>query len=427
MVRGFQSLLEPISIDIDGYTCITGDSNQGKSALIRALKALVTNKVGDSFINNKSSECQVAIETETDIVLWEKSKSSSRYTINSEEYTKLGRNTPEALARLGIFEIKTQDKGKHWPQIHSQNDSNFIISEQSPTVTSELVGASQETIVLMKATKLAKDDQSTLKGEISLLESQLSSVKDIKALIDPFETLLKVRGDLIDQLEILIEALSQKVLKFKELLHSYELGKLTLDVFNDLREVSPNPPSSKFLADLTELTTSYKFSKKVSQIEVPETVPSFDDRKKDRISRLTSIKIGFDTSTEVITTLQTIPEALFTDPQRKLDNLVSISRMYDRVVNTQSRIDLLKIPSTVPNPPQLDKIRQMSRLKEEFQFSAKEISSIDDEENDLLLQLEEIRIQIQEILNVLKTIDYCTYCGSTLKQGSLLTHYGEHQ
>ena len=58
-IRNFQSL-EDIDLELGQFTVIIGESDTGKSAIIRALKYALINKVGTGFIRH--GEKQAAVE-----------------------------------------------------------------------------------------------------------------------------------------------------------------------------------------------------------------------------------------------------------------------------------------------------------------------------------------------------------------------------
>ena len=119
-VRGYQSIRDEATIVIEGFTVLTGESNRGKSAFIRAVKSAFSNKLGNSFITIGEESCEVSVIKSDHSMSWEKSKKGAVYTIDGKRSDKVGRNLPDDLALLGIKEIVTQDKKHHWPQIQGQ-------------------------------------------------------------------------------------------------------------------------------------------------------------------------------------------------------------------------------------------------------------------------------------------------------------------
>lgn len=73
-VHNFQ-LLRDLDIRIDpSVTAFTGVSEVGKSCLFRAIEALLNNARGSGFITKGESACEVLIQTDKGVVVWNKKK-----------------------------------------------------------------------------------------------------------------------------------------------------------------------------------------------------------------------------------------------------------------------------------------------------------------------------------------------------------------
>ncbi len=117
-VRGFQSI-EHVKLQIDGFTSLTGRSNIGKSAFVRAMKVALTNSGGVAFVRHaidcaralrgaKTCKCQssVHIVGEDFDLLWEKGDAVNRYVFNGNTYDKPGAGIPDFLMSSGFAPVK---------------------------------------------------------------------------------------------------------------------------------------------------------------------------------------------------------------------------------------------------------------------------------------------------------------------------------
>jgi len=174
----FQSL-DDVSIEIEGLTVVTGPSNIGKSALVRAFVAAVTNRKGNKFIANGAEFTDVLIEkSQENSVRWIKGEGLTEYHVDGVINKKAGKSnmTADIAASLGIYPISAQG-GLYYPQIQRQFDKPFIVSENSPTVAAELLAANKHSQVLTGAIKLAGKDGSKKSTEIEILDGQVKTLK----------------------------------------------------------------------------------------------------------------------------------------------------------------------------------------------------------------------------------------------------------
>jgi hypothetical protein len=79
---------------IEGFTTLIGRNYLGKSSVLRAINAALTNKDGTDFISWGQTFCEVHIIFPDLDVLWHKEDGNNFYRINGKEYNKIGRGTP---------------------------------------------------------------------------------------------------------------------------------------------------------------------------------------------------------------------------------------------------------------------------------------------------------------------------------------------
>ena len=104
-INNFQSI-SSASFDIEGFTVIVGKNNRGKSAVIRAIDAALSNKTGGGLIKwdkpHASVELTVKDSNHKDMnVLWEKGDTTV-YKIDGKSYEKLNRAIPPPILEAGF-------------------------------------------------------------------------------------------------------------------------------------------------------------------------------------------------------------------------------------------------------------------------------------------------------------------------------------
>ena len=111
-IKNFQKH-KSIDIEFDDHiTSIVGPSDSGKSALIRALKWVITNKPnGMEFIREGSKKCSVRIETDNHKITRSRGTENT-YHLDKEVFHAFGNNVPkEIIDSLRMDEINFQ--GQH--------------------------------------------------------------------------------------------------------------------------------------------------------------------------------------------------------------------------------------------------------------------------------------------------------------------------
>ena len=162
-VRNFQSL-KRVSLPLGKVTVIVGESDIGKSAVVRAIHALTTNKSGHGFISVGESETRVGIsafDSSVNIV-WSKGKSAS-YKLGEEVYDRSGRSVPpEIQDALKITEL-TLGSETVFPNFHMQFDPPFLVADGA-SKRSRVLGSSL--VRIFSTLRLRKREQERLRQSV---------------------------------------------------------------------------------------------------------------------------------------------------------------------------------------------------------------------------------------------------------------------
>lgn len=117
---------------IRGFTVLTGKSNLGKSAVIRALTGALFGAPGDYYIRDNQKQSGVGLGFKDLKLKWLKVRTGAavlgRETsleLNGKKHTKLGRDHAALTEPFGFKKIKTQYT-EICPQIADQMDKPFL-------------------------------------------------------------------------------------------------------------------------------------------------------------------------------------------------------------------------------------------------------------------------------------------------------------
>lgn len=193
-VQDFQSIAAA-DLELAAFTVIVGENRSGKTALLRAIRNLLSNKTGSGFIRRGKSRCVVSLGTlEGDVVVWEKTKSTATYSLNDQPFSKMAGSVPEEIKNaLGVREVVVDNTLTLSPQLAmSASDSLFLI-DKSPGQAARALAKLTRLDVVVKAQILCKQAIRQLKGELKAVQENIGSTsEEIDEFID-----LEERGRII--------------------------------------------------------------------------------------------------------------------------------------------------------------------------------------------------------------------------------------
>lgn len=218
-VSNFQSL-EKADLELGGFTVIVGPSNSGKSALLRALKAVIRNVNSPSSVRAGKTSFTAQVSFGATDVSIERGKSQSTYRVSlpdetEEVFTKAGRTVPEEVQRiLGLPLPDGPDL-----TFAAQIDPPFLLSETG-TVAAKMLGdltnvsklhaaAREANRRRLEAVKTQKIRQEDAVGCATRLKAEFSDLPETAAVLKGARTLMESVQDKARTAERLSETLTQ--------------------------------------------------------------------------------------------------------------------------------------------------------------------------------------------------------------------------
>lgn len=183
-------------LDFGQVNVIVGPPNHGKSALMRALLALITNQTGSDFIRKGETECKVTVELDTGhMIQWVKTEKTAEYAIfwpgdgDTTVYDKLAGNVPEDVQKLlGIHPIVVDKDFSIMPQVHDQWDQPMLLRESSSRVARALARTTKLDSIMQAQTAAARSLRSgrsgvkSAKEQMDNLTQRQSTFRDLAAM-----------------------------------------------------------------------------------------------------------------------------------------------------------------------------------------------------------------------------------------------------
>lgn len=211
VAHNFQSL-KSVDITLGKLTVVVGPSSSGKSALMRALRALASNVRGSSFITQGAKKASISAQTANGVITLERSEAGGTYKLSlngaDKVYTKLGGAVPEDITRaLNLQPITTESSSINFA---GQFDRPYLLDDSGATVArvlGELTNVSTIFAAVREANRRRSAASSTLKtrkSDFDALKDQAVKFKDlpaqqqaIKAAEEAYKRAVDVDGRLV--------------------------------------------------------------------------------------------------------------------------------------------------------------------------------------------------------------------------------------
>lgn len=312
---------------VNGVNIITGESNNGKSAIFRAIEGALFNELGDEFIQFETDYSLVAIQDEDNTVIWRKPRAKNKstvYTVNGNEMTKVGRTQVAEVANvMDIKEIKLTSTDKEKLNFWVQMEYPFLIGKSGSQLF-EFLSLSSENDNLTEVIKEMRSDLGGISKKISKKEGGIDSLKNI---IRKEEEYLSTK----DGFNVIYDKtldIESKVVNYKELAQSYsniltkrgkiaELKESHTNVSESLSIISP-----KFDEFENDLQDYGKVSQSLSEID-------------SKTKKIKEEKIRIKTVRETINIIDIIELKL------RIDKYIKVEKEIERIKNSLSMIGIL--------------------------------------------------------------------------------------
>jgi len=212
-VKNFQSIADA-TVEIDGFTVITGTNNTGKSALMRAIHGVFTNPAPGSIVRTGADFCSVKLEfPDGNTVKWEKGhKGVNRYWLNDRFFDKVGAGVPDEIQKLGYSAIEVGGN-RLWPQFAKQKKGDVFLLDLPGSAVADAVANVERIRVLNHALKACESERRTVNGDLKL---RRKDGEKLDAAVEKFEGL----DDAVALLDGLAEQRekAEKMVKLQKLL-----------------------------------------------------------------------------------------------------------------------------------------------------------------------------------------------------------------
>lgn len=187
-LKNFQAW-DSVTLDLSPITVIIGETNAGKSSLLRAVSCVLFNAIeGQAMVRHGATVAEVSLELEDGLLIgWARGANVNRYTVGNDVYDKPGRSVPPAVQdALQIHELEFDGEVVRL-QWAPQMDAPFLLSDSGAKAT-RMLGVAGNAAVVAQAARIAqqetKSQQDALKAAVAqrdALSLRLESFKNVEA------------------------------------------------------------------------------------------------------------------------------------------------------------------------------------------------------------------------------------------------------
>ena len=215
-IRDFQIIKKASLTFKPGLTAIIGQSNNGKSAIFRAIKSCVYNEPGATSIRNGCSSYLVGIQMNGHTVICQKGK-NSMYKVDGVTYQKVGRTQlPEVARSLNIRELNLNGSNEQinfWDQM----EKPFLLDRSETELFRFIVDSGKDNNIMQASKSLVSDRQSITK-EITMIEGMIAQSE---ANVKSYEEKLANSDETL--------AICERIIKQSNKFYSIIVAKLNID------------------------------------------------------------------------------------------------------------------------------------------------------------------------------------------------------
>ena len=374
-IKSFQSI-DHLDIEVSGFTCITGPTNIGKSAIIRALSGALLGSpvVGD--VRRGQKFCTVEIRSGEWSLKWEKGERGvNRYWIPADAerpFDKVGLGQIEQVADMGFGSVKVgTDMVQPW--LATQFEPVFLMNKSGPAVTDFLSEVSRLKVLQDAITINVRGRRRSL-DRAKMREEDAVGLRGREAKLEKTGDMVQLRTDLDAQMESIRE-------------YGGRISGL-----------------QKFLDDIESEATAVETLREVKGVKVPpDSVGQAAESLRSAVRSYAAMELE---ASKIIkykpVEAMAVPDGNGLDPE--VGRLSEAGRLSSRIATESRAVDILSGPVVVPEAPGMP--AELGRMEE----LAESMRSLHAEEARLKADLGSVMADLESIQSEIDLIPVCPTC-----------------
>ncbi len=298
-IRDYQSI-DSLDMELSGFTCITGPTNIGKSAIVRAISSAILNKSVVGAVRKGKKFCTVDI----DGLKWEKGERVGRYWVpgendeagNAKPRDSIGQGQTEVTELLGFRSVKVGDKYIN-PWLATQFNPIFLMEDSGPAVT-DFISDIAHLKSLQNAIVHCTRTRQRLLTSVKDKEDDVVRLSAKEEALSGIDNLLQAEKDLMAQLASL-EEYSKVIASLRALIDSTESEKRKIAILSEYSSIKvPKRPAdpgealmsaARLWSSMEEAAVSILAVKGVTKVPVPEKADAGAVEEMRSLSRFLAV------------------------------------------------------------------------------------------------------------------------------------------
>lgn len=397
-LRNFESHEDSTIEFTEGLNLLIGQSNQGKSSIIRGLALVVANQFDKEQVRTGSDFCEVTVETDRGYVTAQRGESTNRWEVcrlgeDSKVYRSIGTGVPpETIDILGIGEVAHGDITE-LPNIMFQHEKHYMLSEiNGKKATSNMIARMMDDAIgiggMEELIKSMADDLVSYKKELNSLSSDISETKS--QMID--DVLFNDYERIMSKMESLE----------KEINDDASLIAASAPLRRRIDEITSSLESAERAISLS-LNILSKWDEFKSEKEKHDSI----QKTKEVMRKISHLTENIDEVTRILSMYQELSSSL--RKEQMLARLMKVRSELDSTVGEDIDSLLAKYRELKASVEKAETARESlnraRRLYLDIQKASREIESIE----NTLEEAEHRNVELRRILGV------CPLCGAELK------------
>ena len=343
---------------LPGLNVIVGPSNNGKTSILKAIKALLYTVPGSTPIRVGQTSYAVGISYNGHTVILQKGLKESVYFVDGQKYTKFGTTTPPAVSEALNLKELVLNGNKEQLNFWDQMEYPFLLDKSSVELFRFIIDAGENDQISQVLKSMVSDRQGIskeidqLQGSLNLLDldidnytNQLKAAKPILEAADKIIelqskvatlNLLKESKKNLEELTKQKETLSKNYIKsfntLKIYREFYQAYKVDSDRLNDLKNMFSN--LHLLIGDLSDV--DYNLIK-LSRVK---NLPSLNTQN---LLRLKDLSNTINNIIEHKNNLRIKPVIKFNYSKKKLDTLNLLKSINDNILDDKDTKNKYKI------------------------------------------------------------------------------------
>lgn len=367
----------------EGITAIIGESEQGKSCILRAVETCLFNLIRPSHIKQGSTTCVIGIKYNGHTIIYRRDlneASQTKYKIDGIPIAKIGRVQPQQIVdTLGFREIEIDDV-KYRLNFMKQMRYPFLL-DKTPSVLFKFIMSSEEEDRLLRVVENMRQDLKVVNLDITKLETERDVLKqnalELKEKYDKEEYKLAY----IDKC-LSYDAEYQKIENLRKLINNLKVsGKVLKDLQQRKLEVESKLSLINGIdeLDVNKLINTYEFilsiknkekelkyfnvikSVKEKQIEMLSSIPDFNNinNLNNLINNLHNIENNLNNLKNDGSKLKTFTSFVLPD----IDSLVNLKTLITGTKDIVERVKVYKANKNTETTKLEDVNKKLSEFK----------------------------------------------------------------